>query len=163
MLTTLLALCMTFDVSQRTALTQAYEYGVPHDLGFTLAAIAWKESSAGKYRLNLDSKDLGLFQINEKTAYNTLGVTNHYHQVQLAQELIYNDHLGAYLAIETLEHFRAERPLTNQVYREMLMSYNTGYSWRRSPEKKRRALAYSEDVRSKVSTLMKCQDSWLEK
>lgn len=155
-----LSACLAFDINQKIALSKAYEYGVTHDYGYTLAAIAWKESSAGKYRLNIETKDVGLFQINAKTAYSTLKVTNYYHRIDLVQELINNDYLGAYIAIETLEHFRAGRQLSIPVYKEMLMSYNTGYTWRKSEERKRKALAYSEDVRNKVKTLQECEEHW---
>lgn len=155
-----LSSCMVFDIDQKIALSKAYEYGEPHDYGYTLAAIAWKESSAGKYRLNIESKDIGLFQINAKTAYNTLRVTNYYKRIELVQELLTNDYLGAYIAVETLEHFRAGRRLSAQVYQEMLMSYNTGYTWKTSEERKRKALAYSEDVRHKVRELQRCKETW---
>lgn len=50
-----------FSPKQKAVLLKAYEYGAPHDLGYTLAAIAWKESCAGEYRMNFQDPSAGIY------------------------------------------------------------------------------------------------------
>ena len=115
---------------QKHNLSKSYSYGKPYELGYTLAAIALVESQAGKWRLNIKTGDVGLYQINHITAQNTLGLEKHYDQLVLHERLIYDDVLGAEIAITTLEHFRRGRVMNNKVWSEMIMSYNTGSQWR---------------------------------
>lgn len=155
--------CNEFDklsLLQKSTLHIAYKYGEPDSYGYTLAAIAWKESSAGKFRLNIESNDVGLFQINARTAVNTMKVTNHYKKIELLQDLVYNDRLASYIAISVLEYFRKDRTLTNQVYKEMLMSYNTGSQWQSDDKMRQRATEYANDVRRRVSLLKQCKVHW---
>lgn len=141
---------------QQFNLRKAYYYGKPDGYSYTLAAIALVESSAGKFRLNIRSNDLGLFQINATTAQNTLGVTNYFRQIELHQRLIYDDLLGAKIAIEVLEHFRRNRPMSNQVWQEMIKSYNEGSRWRRDKASRKKAESYLDNVRQSVRMLQQC-------
>lgn len=145
---------------QKHTLHTMYQYGSPYELGYTLAALALVESSAGKFRLNVRTNDLGVLQINSLTAQNTLKVEGHYNQLALHQELIYNDRLSAEIAIATLHHFRANRAMTNQVWSEMVMSYNTGSQWRRDKAMKKRAEVYLKKVTESVNILKWCEDYW---
>lgn len=145
---------------QKHNLSKSYSYGQPYELGYTLAAIALVESQAGKWRLNIKTGDVGLYQVNYITAQNTLGVDRHYDQLALHQELIYNDRLSAEIAIATLHHFRANRAMTNKVWSEMVMSYNTGSQWRRDKAMKKRAEVYLKKVTESVNILKWCEDYW---
>lgn len=149
------------DLLQKSNLQRAYLAGQPYDYGYTLAAIAWQESSAGRFRLNLSSNDLGMYQINANTANKVMGVTNHYKQLELHQQLIYDDRLGAYIAISVLEHFRKDRPLTKVVYDEIIMSYNTGYGWKKDKKVLDKATRYRDNLTQKVKTLIQCKEKWL--
>lgn len=146
---------------QRYNLSFAYSQGAPHDLGYTLAAIALVESQAGKWRLNIRSNDLGLFQINARTAQNTLGITHPYRQLELHQQLVYDDRLGAEIAISTLKHFQRNRVMTNAVWTEMIKSYNQGYKWRRDRGSLKLAKGYAKKVGESVKVLKECQELWL--
>lgn len=149
------------DLLQKSNLQRAYLAGQPYDYGYTLAAIAWQESSAGKFRLNVSSNDLGMYQINANTANRVMGVTNHYKKLELHQQLIYDDVLGAYIAISVLDHFRKDRILTKKVYDEILMSYNTGYKWKKDKKSFDKANLYKDNVVNKVRVLMNCKEHWL--
>ena len=155
----LAATCLLFDsltFEQQFNLRKAYYYGKSHDYGYTLAAIALSESSAGKFRINIHTNDVGLFQINVNTAYNTLGVTNYYRRLELVQRLIYDDALGASIAISVLDHFRRGRMMSRTVWEEMVMSYNEGYQWRNDPDSKEKAKQYLASVRYNVQNLRGC-------
>lgn len=145
---------------QKHNLSFAYSYGEPYDLGYTLAAIALTESNAGKWRLNVRTNDLGLFQVNATTAENTLKLERYYDKLKLHQDLIYNDRLGAEIAIATLEHFRANRVMTSKVWSEMIMSYNEGYRWQRDKLSRRKAEKYLTRVSGSVKILQKCKSDW---
>lgn len=141
---------------QQQILTKAYHYGKPYNLGFTMSAIALAESNAGYWRLNYRSNDFGIMQISIVTASNHLGVTNHFRQMELAERLVYDDELGFYLALQVLEHFRGNRVVTNQVWREMIMSYNEGYTWRRHETSMQKATQYANRVAGYVTMLREC-------
>ena len=145
---------------QKHTLHTMYQYGSPYELGYTLAALALVESSAGKFRLNVRTNDLGVLQINSLTAQNTLKIEGHYNQLALHQSLIYDDRLSAEIAIETLHHFRRNRVMTNQVWAEMIMSYNTGSQWRRDKAMKKRAEKYLTKVSTSVKLLKRCENYW---
>jgi len=53
-----------FSAKQKGVLKKSYAYGKEFNLGYTLSAIAWIESSAGLYKINLGSKDCGTYQKN---------------------------------------------------------------------------------------------------
>lgn len=145
--------CSTYtklSVDQKERLAFSFREGKTYNLGYTLAAIALSESSAGKYRLNIHSKDLGLYQVNYKTAQMELGITNHYKQLELHQKLIYDDQLGAYVAIKVLQHFDKGN------YKEMVMSYNEGYRWRKDKNSYKKALTYYNKVAYNVRMLKRC-------
>lgn len=151
--------CVDFDsltFEQKFNLHKSYNYGSADNYGYTLAAIALIESSAGRFRLNIRSNDLGLYQVNATTAQNVIGVTNYYRQVELHQRLIYDDLLGAKIAIDVLEHFRRGRPLTNQVWQEVIMSYNEGYRWRSDENSRKKAQEYLDTIRGAVVLLRNC-------
>jgi hypothetical protein len=110
---------------QKNRLEFAYHQGVEYDLGYTLSAISLTESNAGKWRVNPYSKDFGLFQVNIKTSVNVMGVTSHYKKLELAEKLIYNDILNAYIALDVLTYFKNYH---KGDWKKMVMSYNNGFN-----------------------------------
>jgi len=145
---------------QKHNLSKSYSYGQPYELGYTLAAIALVESQAGKWRLNIKTGDVGLYQINYITAQNTLGVDRYYDQLDLHQRLIYDDVLGAEIAIATLEHFRKSRVMTSEIWQQMIRSYNTGSQWKRNKQMKEKADGYLQKVSNSINLLQKCEKHW---
>lgn len=146
------------DLEQKSNLHSSFASGKAEDLGWTLATIALIESNAGRWRLNYKSNDFGLFQINIETAANLLEIENHYKKFELAERLLYDDVLGAELAISVLKHFKQNRMLTNEVFKETIMSYNRGYSWRTNRSKKKEALEYYNKFRINMLMLKQCSD-----
>ena len=126
------------------------ERGEPYNLGLTLPAIAMAESNLGLYRLNIDSRDIGLMQINYKTGANILGVTNHYKKIELYQKLIYDDDLNVTLAIKVLKHFEGKG------WKNMVISYNIGNNT--SPSYKLRGDSYYKKVSNNLKVLKRCMD-----
>lgn len=52
---------------QKAVLYKTFEKGKALDLHYTLTAIAWQESSFGKFKIGRWSADYGVFQINIRT------------------------------------------------------------------------------------------------
>lgn len=140
---------------QKHNLHKSFHYGKEFDLGYTLAAIAFNESSAGNFRLNVRTNDLGLYQINATAAERTLEIKNHYEKLALHQRLIHDDKLAASIAITTLLHF------DKGDWRKMVMSYNEGYKWLKNKESRKKAEVYSDRVASTVKLLKRCEAHWL--
>tara|TARA_R110002167_G_scaffold343943_1_gene553117 strand:- start:135 stop:641 length:507 start_codon:yes stop_codon:yes gene_type:complete len=110
---------------QKGRLEFAYYQGKPFDLGYTISAVSLMESNAGKWRLNIKTGDLGLFQVNQNTAKNVLGVTNHYKILELNEKLIYDDILNAYIALDVMQYFLKYHKGN---WKKMVMSYNNGFN-----------------------------------
>lgn len=154
--------CEGYDIltsDQKRVLRAAYHYGKPYDYGLTMAAIALKESSAGQFKLNYLSNDFGVMQINIVTASRTMGITNRFHKMRLAERLVKDDEFSYYLAHSVLDHFQGRRYMTNEVWQEMVKSYNRGYQWKTDPEENATAELYLADVRRNVNLLRRCT-SW---
>lgn len=140
-------------LEQHSSLRFAYGQGSYENLGYTLAAIAWKESFAGKWRVNYKTNDFGLYHVNIETAAKTLDIKNIYRKYELAQKLIFDDHLGSDLALSVLKHF------ASRGYRQMLMSYNRGNKWLKDESQKIVAEKYANDIANRVKILQTCT-SW---
>ena len=148
-------------LQQKAFLRLAHFYGTEHNLQWTLPAIALRESNAGEWRVNLQN-DYGLFQININTAARHLSENNRYRKIEIAQRLIYDDEFGASIAIGVLDYFRKGRDMgQGNVWREMIMSYRAGYTWRHDTRRKKIAEAYYQDIRDNIRLLKACSD-WVE-
>lgn len=148
------ATCERYDSlseKQKHVIQRAYLYGAPDNLGYTLAAIALQESNAGQWRVNFRSNDYGMMQINVKTAVDTMGVTNHYRQMELIERIIHDDSLSLTIALSVLDHFRQGRIMTNDVWREMVMRYNVGWQSTNGRGEK-----YLQSVSNYVNMLQRC-------
>lgn len=136
---------------QKGRLEFAYHQGNPYDLGYTMAAIALAESSAGRFRVNLSSKDVGLFQVNSRTASKVLGVTNYYKRLELDQKLIYDDILNAYIALDVLTYFKKYH---KGDWKKMVASYNNGFKINTEKAKN-----YVDKVSKYVKVLQQCMNT----
>lgn len=147
------SLCTQYDnlsPEQKYRLEYSYHYGYPDGLGYTLAAIALVESQAGLYKINTDTKDYGLHQINELTIFNTLGVTSYWKKKEIITKVVTDDSLSAYLAMSVLSHFQKN----TGSWKEMVMRYNIGNQNNTKALKK--GLDYYSKVRDNVSMLKQC-------
>jgi len=129
-------------------LKQIKQVGAKHGLSYSLMAIAIKESSLGKFLVNVDSRDYGLYQANIKTvirrhkAKNTSWNRNRY-----AMKLISDFEFATKNAIAELMYWRK---VHNNDWRRVWSSYNGG--WRYDSK---RARKYSRDIASIIRQLKK--------
>jgi len=50
-----------FNKHQKQIIIKAFKYGSKNGFGYTMAAIAWKESCAGEYRINFADPSAGIY------------------------------------------------------------------------------------------------------
>lgn len=147
--------CPLFSREQIDILKQSYALGEPHDLGYTLAAIAFKESSAGLYLINAMSSDYGVYQGNVKTVCKQAGVYHNDWQCNREiQKVVEDINVAAEHAIETLKYWRGyhgKRAKNYIVYENTIRSYNGGFGFKNVDQ-------YWEEYRAGFHTIKRCVD-----
>lgn len=104
--------------------SKGYYAAEPHNYGLTLAAIIIRESQGGLYRVNPESKDYGLTQINIKTAIVRMGYKDTpFMRSVAASKIVFDDDLAIALAIEELLYWHNRR---NGNWKHVVSSYNSG-------------------------------------
>lgn len=138
---------------QKHILFQAYTYGKEHDLGYSLAAIAWQESFVGHdiVPINLQDPSAGLWHKNVYMAIReTRDVPVNGLQVNLmAKRLIDDTGFAASLAISDLKRWKM---LRNGDWMDTWASYNAG-NFYESKQGRRYAREISRKVRILKRTL----------
>lgn len=140
--------CKQFSFNQLQTMQRAYNYGEEHDLGWTLAAIVWQESSAGNKVVNWKDPSFGPFQIYLKTAASHEGFDwelDPRRALDVADKLLIDLEYGAGHAIKVLDHWKIRH---SGNYRRMLSSYNAGVNWNSE-----RGTKYANDVVYKLNFL----------
>lgn len=141
-----------FSAKQREVLLQAYEYGAPYDLGYTLAAIAWKESCAGEYRMNFQDPSAGIYHayipglIKKYPSLKQNGFT----QNMLGALLVKDDAFASREAVNELKYWDK---VHQGNWEKMIKSYNKGFSWQKEKEANRLAQEYYKDIKGRVQKL----------
>lgn len=145
--------CPQLNEKQIAVLKKSYELGEPHDLGYTLAAIALKESTAGSYIINAISSDYGVYQGNVETICKQAGVFHNPFQCNVEIQRVVNDiERASEHAIETLSYWKnyhTKRTENYLVYEKMIRSYNAGFGFDRATD-------YWLDYRKKFHTIKQC-------
>lgn len=138
------AQCTAFDSSQREVLQRAYDYGVKYDMGWSLAAIAWKESSAGKNKANWNDPSVGVFHNLLKSVAKREGVYgNDEKEVILIVRLMHEFDFSAKHAVLELKYWKKQY---GDDWRKIWASYNAGWNWFNGIE-------YSDNIAQKISYL----------
>jgi hypothetical protein len=116
-------------------------------MAYSLAAIAWKESSAGKYMINLQDPSAGVFHItiNNALVYLKWKDTN-FNRNRAAQLLIQDFQLAANFAMINLQFWKDQH---GNNWNRIWASYNAGHSWKNGRK-------YAKDIASKVRKIRLC-------
>jgi len=135
------------DKSQINTLVIAYNAG-----GTSLAAMSWKESQAGKVRINLnkDSVDLGAFHLNSKSFLKRWYAEHdrkrsHYLDNVLLHKIMINDKYASKYAKKELNYWRIER---NRSHIDTIKSYNCGNNIKHN-----RCYRYANDISQREKIL----------
>ncbi|MGL5324019.1 MAG: hypothetical protein ACRC91_04750 [Aeromonas sp.] len=140
--------CALFDESQRDVLQSAYDYGKQHSMGWTMAAIAWSESSAGKRPVNWNDPSFGVYHVLLKNAAHYEGVdisNNPLQALSIAARLVYDHDYAAKQSFEVLAFWHKYH---EGDWHKTWASYNEGFNW--SGEKGR---TYSVSINKKIKYL----------
>lgn len=141
-----------FNDSQNEVLLYAYYYGKDFDLGYILAAIAWKESCAGEYLINFQDPSAGIYHahipsvIKKYTKYkDTPFIRN-----VIGQMLIADARLASAIALDNLHYWQK---INKGNLQNTLKSYNSGFSWKSNATINKTAQNYANDIERKATAL----------
>lgn len=135
-----------FGPDQLRVLKDAYFAGADRDHGYTLAAIAWQESSAGRNLVNPAGPAYGVFQNLSSTVHRRLeqnGVKTT--RSRVAQRLIIDFGWSAEMAMAELDYWKGRH---NGRWERMVASYYAGGNWSHSGGQ-----GYLQIIRKKVQFL----------
>ncbi|AGY47832.1 RegB site-specific RNA endonuclease [Salmonella phage Maynard] len=140
-----------FSDQQLSTMATAYHIGKQQDLGFTLAAISWRESRAGEdvvsMRNNLKSANMGAFQNRVQTVGKREGCKTQKCYANVAIKLLVNQEYAANAALDEMNFWLEYH---NQNIRKSLSSYNAGFS------RNQKSNSYAADVVKKAKYLQRC-------
>lgn len=141
-----------FSDEQKEIIAYAYNYGKKHNLGFTLAAIAWHESCAGEYRMNFADPSAGIYHAlipGVIKRYQMLKDTGFNRNV-IGELLIRDDEFASKVAIDELLFWHKVR---DGNWKDIIKSYNKGYSWEKNDKLNEIAENYYKNIKLKKEIL----------
>ena len=141
-----------FSEDQKEIIAYAYNYGKRYGLGYTLAAIAWHESCAGEYRMNFADPSAGLYHAlipGVLRRYKMLK-DNGFNRNVIGEMLIRDDEFASKVAIDELLYWDKVR---DGNWKDMIKSYNKGFSWEKSERANEFAENYYQNIRQKREIL----------
>jgi hypothetical protein len=115
----------TFNLEQLELMQASYDAGKTHDYGWTLAAMAWQESSAGEKPLNWSDPSFGPFHANIKTVSKRYGAETQYEEFYLASELMFNFEFAVEAAVAELDYWKK---IHKGDWNKMWGGYNAGWN-----------------------------------
>ncbi len=142
-----------FDIKNLTpqelnTLKEIKEHGKKNGLSYSLMAIAIKESGLGKYLVNVDTKDYGIYQANIRTVISRENAQDtSWNRNVLAMKLITDFQFATKNAIDELTYWQK---VHNNDWTKVWSSYNGG--WRYNSDAARQ---YSKDIASIIRELKK--------
>lgn len=142
------------DKDQLEIMLYSYKVGATHDLGYALAAIAWKESNYGKYLMNIFDGNLGsygVYHILLETAISRNKIKTNWDKSRYAEKLVFDIELCADEAISELLYWKSYFKRSATPWKAMFAGYNAGYKGLRSTAGK----AYADDAVLRVKALQK--------
>lgn len=138
------------DSNQFEVVRKAYMFGKPYDYSYSLAAIVWQESSAGKMLINSGEGSYGHFQINLKTAMKRVAPNDVWSRNRmniLATNLLRFDYAAPF-AVKELQYWES---VHGRDWKKIWASYNGGWSYDKGMPRK-----YSEGIAEKIKMLHGC-------
>ncbi|WPJ72186.1 hypothetical protein DEEACLCL_00169 [Salmonella phage CRW-SP2] len=140
-----------FSPQQLSTMATAYHIGKSQDLGYTLAAISWRESRAGEdvvsMKYGLKAANMGAFQNKVQSVGDREGCQNRKCYANVAIKLVIDQEYAARAALEEMNFWLGYH---NQNVRKSLSSYNAGFA--RNPASN----SYAADVVNKAKYLKRC-------
>lgn len=141
-----------FSKIQRENIIYAYNFGAPHGMGYTLAAIAWQESCAGVYMMNFSDPSAGLYHAHIPVVlkYYSKYEDNAFTRNVMGQMLIDNRLFASQIALDTLLYWQKYHKGN---HKNTIKSYNKGFKWQKDKENNALAESYYNSVSKKMRAL----------
>lgn len=140
-----------FSEQQLDTMATAYHIGKAKDLGYTLAAISWRESRAGEDVVSmsngLKAANLGAFQNRVQTVGDREGCRSRKCYANVGVKLIVDQEYAARAALDEMDFWLAYH---NKNVRKSLSSYNAGFA------RSSKSNSYAADVVKKAKYLQRC-------
>ena len=128
----------------------SYSYGLEYDFGYTLAAIALKESNAGRWKVNLQDPSGGLYHVTiDKVLQMNGWEDTTFNRNRAMQILIDDDIISAKIAVEELQMWKDHN---SGVWLDTWASYNHGWGGPNTD----RGKAYAQDIRQLIQKIQYC-------
>lgn len=129
----------------------SYEYGLPSDFGYTLAAISIKESNAGKWKVNIQDPSGGLYHVTVDKVLILYGWEDtNFNRNRAMQLLVDDDELAAEIAVSELQKWK---DYNSGNWLDTWASYNHGWN---GPDSER-GKAYAEAIRILIQKIQRCR------
>ena len=155
----------TLTLEQQEVARTAYKLGESFNYGYTLVAIAWKESQFGIYMINLQDPSAGVFHNNINTVmkrHKEDYLDTSFQRNLIAQMLIDNIFFAAAEALSELEYWEElHKDMLNietRAYLKIWASYNGGYSYNNDRPK-----AYAQSIRKRIIIIKKVWEEYGKK
>lgn len=137
--------------SQYQVLDYSYYAGKPHNLGYTLAAIAMKESNLGQWVVNLSDPSAGDYHVTLDKVVLMKGWENtQFNRNRAASLLIKDKELSASLALNELLYWQGRFNSRDKAVK----AYNEGNNW-----KSVKAEKYLADIEANIRHIKSC--NWI--
>jgi hypothetical protein len=129
----------------------SYHYGQPYDFGYTLAAIALKESNAGKWKINIHDPSGGLYHVTLDKVIKINGWEDTpFNRNRAMQLLVDNDKIAARIAIEELQMWKEH---SSGNWLSTWASYNHGWNGLNTE----RGQLYAQEIRELIQKIQYCR------
>lgn len=140
-----------FNKNQKNVILKAFRYGAKSGFGYTMAAIAWKESCAGEYRVNFADPSAGIYHAHIPGIIKKhKQKDSNFMRNMVGELLMRDDDFASQTALDELNYWQKVR---NGNWYEVIKSYNKGFSWEKDKERNKMAQEYFEDVFARVKAL----------
>lgn len=142
-----------FSTSQMETMYRSFEYAREDDLGWTLAAIAFRESSAGVRLKNPRDPSAGAHHVLATHVLNDFGMGHTQENINMAMDMLAsNFELSAHYAMRELKWWLNRH---NGNWFLAVRSYNQGYFWLLTdPKDRQRSYNYARNVQDTVRFMM---------
>lgn len=136
---------------QKKVLNYTIEQGKKHNLGYLLAAIAWKESNLGLWPMNLDDGKYGsysIYHIQLDYYLKREGIKNtSWNRSRHAEVLLLDIDRATEAVISIIELWKRTHK-TASVTDKVIKSYNAGYN-----VKSTAAINYHNDIQKRIDAI----------
>jgi len=141
-----------FSESQKNIILQAYLAGHAEGFGYTLAAIAWHESCAGEYRVNFQDPSAGIFHAYIPSVFKRHPELkdNGFTHNMIGHRLVTDDDFSTRIALEELRFWNK---IHSGNWKNIVKSYNRGFSWQSEKKANESAEDYYASVSEKAKTI----------